>query len=470
MKRIRKISLLVLCWMMVTGSVSAVVNETNRLYGMDRYKTASAIAQQYNNGLVDHIVLVPGTNFANALPASVLAYKNKAPLLLVGSTASSSKEAFDYIQNHLTKIGTVFLVGDLNLIGSDFVSKLAQLGYNNVVRIQGSDKYETDYLIAQALYLPKGKPVVISSGEKFPDALAISSFAAANGWPILLSKTDTLSQKIKEFITEKQPSQIYITGGTAVMSSQLEEEVKALAPLANIQRFAGDERCATAVQIAKAFAPAPSNIYVSSGLDFPDALVGSVLAAKNKAPIILVNPLSKNISSEVSNYLAFTCAQKNNIQLTFFGGTAVISSELADQVAEQGGYDQDPLRIVEQQVVALVNKERSNRGLQELTQSDVLSEVARVKSQDMVDKDYFAHQSPTYGSPFDMMNYFGIIYSYAGENLAWGQDTAEQVVEGWMNSPGHRGNILKEEYQEIGIGVAKDSAGRLYWTQMFIKP
>ena len=86
----------------------------------------------------------------------------------------------------------------------------------------------------------------------------------------------------------------------------------------------------------------------------------------------------------------------------------------------------------------------------------------------MINKNYFSHTSPTYGSPFDMMKKFNISYRAAGENIAKGQKTPAEVVKAWMNSQGHRENILNSKYTEIGVGVAKDSKGTLYWTQMFI--
>jgi uncharacterized protein YkwD len=87
----------------------------------------------------------------------------------------------------------------------------------------------------------------------------------------------------------------------------------------------------------------------------------------------------------------------------------------------------------------------------------------------MVDKGYFSHTSPTYGSPFKMMESFGIRFSAAGENIAMGMRTPAEVMNAWMNSPGHRNNILNNSFNEIGVGLAKDSKGRQYWTQMFIK-
>ncbi|WP_308314772.1 SafA/ExsA family spore coat assembly protein [Bacillus sp. V3-13] len=123
---------------------------------------------------------------------------------------------------------------------------------------------------------------------------------------------------------------------------------------------------------------------------------------------------------------------------------------------------------VEAQVVKLVNQERAKYGLQPLKSNWEVARVARYKSQDMADKNYFSHNSPTYGTPFQMMKSFGITYRTAGENIAAGQRTAEEVVKAWMNSEGHRKNILSSGYTEIGVGYVKGGSYGHYWTQMFI--
>ncbi len=119
----------------------------------------------------------------------------------------------------------------------------------------------------------------------------------------------------------------------------------------------------------------------------------------------------------------------------------------------------------EQEVVDLVNQIRKNHGLNPLTVNWQLSRVARYKSQDMLDKKYFSHTSPTYGSPFDMIKAFNISYRTAGENIAMGYTTPSAVVNGWMNSTGHRANILNANFTQIGVGYV---ANGHYWTQMFI--
>jgi uncharacterized YkwD family protein len=118
-----------------------------------------------------------------------------------------------------------------------------------------------------------------------------------------------------------------------------------------------------------------------------------------------------------------------------------------------------------QQVIELTNKERARAGLPALKVDAQLSDVAQKKSQDMQQNHYFSHTSPTYGSPFDMMRDFGVTYKAAGENIAKGQRTPQEVVAAWMNSPGHRANILNRQFTHIGVGFEQTEN---IWTQMFI--
>jgi uncharacterized YkwD family protein/spore coat assembly protein SafA len=120
---------------------------------------------------------------------------------------------------------------------------------------------------------------------------------------------------------------------------------------------------------------------------------------------------------------------------------------------------------VEAEVVTLVNQERAKAGLPALKSDWELARVAKFKSQDMKSNGYFNHNSPTYGSPFTMMKSFGINYRSAGENIAKGQTSAQAVMNAWMNSSGHRANILNKNFTHIGVGYVKDGN---YWTQMFI--
>jgi uncharacterized YkwD family protein len=115
------------------------------------------------------------------------------------------------------------------------------------------------------------------------------------------------------------------------------------------------------------------------------------------------------------------------------------------------------------QVVTLVNQERAKAGLKALQVDTLLNKVATEKARDMDVNNYFSHTSPTYGSPFDMMKTFGVKYSYAGENIASGQPTPARVMQDWMNSPGHKANILNANFTKIGVGYVNGE-----WVQMFI--
>ncbi len=144
------------------------------------------------------------------------------------------------------------------------------------------------------------------------------------------------------------------------------------------------------------------------------------------------------------------------------------SGDLGDTTPEEDAdkpSGESEMNEYEKEVIRLVNELRVQNGLLELVADEELSRVARIKSQDMKDNNYFSHTSPIYGSPFEMMKNFGISYKTAGENIAKGQMTPQAVVNGWMNSSGHRANILNASYNRIGVGYVADGN---YWTQMFV--
>lgn len=121
----------------------------------------------------------------------------------------------------------------------------------------------------------------------------------------------------------------------------------------------------------------------------------------------------------------------------------------------------------EQEVFNLVNKQRTDNGLSALKNDDEVQKIARIKAQDMVNNNYFSHQSPTYGSPFDMMKSFKITYKSAGENIA-ANSSNSGAVTAWMNSSGHRANILNSSYNYTGIGVVSSPKYGKMYVQMFI--
>lgn len=121
----------------------------------------------------------------------------------------------------------------------------------------------------------------------------------------------------------------------------------------------------------------------------------------------------------------------------------------------------------EQEVFDLINAKRVANGLPTLKIDDELQNVARIKAQDMVDNNYFSHTSPIYGSPFDMIKKFGISYKTAGENIA-GNSSNSGAVNAWMNSSGHKANILNSSFNNTGIGIVKSPKYGKIYVQMFM--
>ncbi|MEH7670263.1 CAP domain-containing protein [Bacillus sp. JJ689] len=180
-------------------------------------------------------------------------------------------------------------------------------------------------------------------------------------------------------------------------------------------------------------------------------------------------PAEQKPAEEVQKPEAQKPAENNNTQKPAEQKPA--ENNNTQKPAEQKPAEQKPaeeaksLSEFEQRVVELTNAERTKQGLPALKIDTELSKVARIKSEDMQKNNYFDHNSPTYGSPFDMMKKFGISYTSAGENIAQGQRTPEEVVQAWMNSAGHRANILNNGFTHIGVGYVESGN---YWTQQFI--
>ncbi len=138
---------------------------------------------------------------------------------------------------------------------------------------------------------------------------------------------------------------------------------------------------------------------------------------------------------------------------------------------QDGNESQDtPIVSQMEEVLDLVNEERNKQGLNPVMMNAELNHVATLKAMDMRDNNYFDHNSQNYGTPFEMLQRFGIHYSYAGENIAAGQKSAQQVMNDWMNSSGHRANILNANYTHLGVGYVEGGSYGTYWVQEFTKP
>lgn len=149
------------------------------------------------------------------------------------------------------------------------------------------------------------------------------------------------------------------------------------------------------------------------------------------------------------------------------GGNAAGSGNAAGGAAGGTAGGTGVMNSDEARILQLVNAERTKAGEKPLGSNTDCTKLARMKSQDMVDNNYFSHQSPTYGSPFDMLKSNKVSYMYAGENIAMNQN-ADAAFKAWMNSEGHKKNILNPNFTELGVGIAPKGNGSNIYTQLFI--
>ncbi|WP_088189611.1 cell wall-binding repeat-containing protein [Desulfosporosinus sp. FKA] len=293
----------------------------NRYSGQDRFQTSTAIAQKELRGQqMQNVVLASAYSFPDALSASTLATKLNASIILVGSDVNDSQDSLNFVKNHLKAGGNVTIIGGVGVINEKVEQWLHKAGYH-VRRMGGFDRFATNSIIVNNLNVSPGTPVIVASGNEFPDALGVASLAASKGWPILLSSPTKLPDNVKDFISKDQPSNIYIVGGKAVINGSLQTTLQSLVPNAQIQRFGGQDRFETLSQILTKFYPNPTQIYLANGYDYADALSGSTLAAQNNAPILLIDPKSRQLPPSIKDYLITIRNTGSNPQINVLGGS-----------------------------------------------------------------------------------------------------------------------------------------------------
>ncbi|APH20324.1 cell wall-binding repeat-containing protein [Clostridium botulinum] len=296
----------------------------SRIEGANRYKTSLNISKQFNNDKVDNVIIASGSDFPDALAGSSLSKKLKAPILLVDKDIKGSLDSIDYIKNHLNVNGNVYILGGNASVSENYINYIKSLGYKNIIRLGGKNRFDTNRAIINSMNIEKGTPIVITNGYGFADALSVSSAAASKGYPILMSDSKTLPDEIKAKIREIQPSKVYLIGGQGSLSNNIITEVRNIVPslnYSNITRIWGNSRYDTSLEICKYFNLDSDTAVIANGKNFPDALSGSALAAKQNAPIVLTN--GKDMSNQ-KKYLNMT----NYKNLILLGGSGAISYNL----------------------------------------------------------------------------------------------------------------------------------------------
>ena len=268
----------------------------SRLGGTDRYSTSTAISREGWPSGADNVVLAYAYNFPDALAAVPLAYSLNAPILLVDLNSIPSSVQYEIDRLHPKNI---YILGSPGVISSQVETSLKS-NYN-VIRLGGSDRFATCLAIAQqVIKSSSSNTAVLTTAFDFPDALSISPTAALIGYPILFTTPNTLEPSIQSFIVNNGINKIIIPGSVGAVSLNVENQLKNLG--ITVIRLDGNDRFSTCLSILKYYQPTFSigNV-ITTGLDFPDALTGGVLAAKKRIPIILTS--GNSIDSNMMNFV-----------------------------------------------------------------------------------------------------------------------------------------------------------------------
>ena len=282
----------------------------DRYSGDNRYETAFAVADELKQlqGVSEfqNIIVAYGNDYADALGGSYLAKVKNAPILVINSRTESYVK--DYIDENVQAGGTVYLLGGEGVVSRAFENSLT--GYN-VVRLGGSNRYETNMNILREAGVSSGDEVLVCSATSFADSLS----ASAVGKPILLVNR-TLYQEQIDLLEDLGCDSFYLIGGTGAVTNTVENQLE---QIGSVERVAGANRYETSMAIAeKFFANGSSTVVIASGNDYPDGLTGGPLAMALDAPLFLVNDRNTNYAEEYAHAADVD-------MLTVVGGTGAVS-------------------------------------------------------------------------------------------------------------------------------------------------
>ena len=272
-----------------------------RIPGDDRVDTAINISKsEYPSA--DTVIVVRKDLFPDSMTATVLSKQLNAPILLTGSDKLDER-----VKAEIKRLGAkdVIIVGGVNSVSTGVQNELKAFDKDTVERLAGLDRYGTSVAVANRVVGISGitHKAVIASGEVFPDALAVSSFAAKNAYPILLVKKNLVPTEVNNVFGKLSIKETYLVGGEDTISKTTEGKLPKV-----LERMAGKNRYETSVQIAKSKFPQSERAYMASGEVFADALVIGPVGAKYNAPILLTP--SKNASKPVADYIKSSSISK----------------------------------------------------------------------------------------------------------------------------------------------------------------
>lgn len=310
-----------------------------RLWGADRYETATEIATEFVDevGPIDTVIVASGEAFADALAATPLSRVLDAPILLTppGVLAESTR---DFIERH--RVAEIIIAGGPQSISVDVESALNRLIDGVAERLEGDNRYRTVTNIAREIDADKigsfcgdgRRTALLATGVTFADALALSPLAFAGPHPVLLTNPDRLSGAVADFVGDYEISQVIIAGGPAAIAPSVEDELTDLG--IRVRRLWGQDRFETAVEIAEVSSDNcfdTDHFGLADGWKFPDALVGGTLLGLTQAPLLLTEPA---LPEATRAFLGGPIPDRGTVRLTIFGGPAAVAPSAADKAVD----------------------------------------------------------------------------------------------------------------------------------------
>ncbi len=303
--------------------------DVSRIFGSNRYTTAVEVSQAGWPDGADIVLLARGDNFPDSLAGVSLAYKLNAPILL-----TPTNSLHNATRQEIERLGAnrVIILGGTVAVSASVEAELQAIDtVATVDRLGGENRYDTAKLIAGELNkVGSFDTAFIAYGLNFPDALAAASYGAAKGYPILLTGKDSLPAATRAALGSLSGIQkVVIVGGEAVISSGVATELASRG--LNVRRIMGANRYETAVELAREYLPADvEEIFIATGLNFPDALAGGVLAAKRSSGVLLVQGDRASLPNSLESFMA----ERDITRAIILGGTSAVSEGIEERLLE----------------------------------------------------------------------------------------------------------------------------------------
>lgn len=422
-----------------TTELEARADSIVRIEGENRFETSAKISQE-SYDQAETVFITDAFGFADALAGVPLAYQKQAPILL-----AQGKKLRQETINEIKRLGAseAIILGGENAVSESIEKELKNLGLKTR-RLAGDNRFETSEIIAKELRtLVPSDAAVLVNGFEFADAMSVAPFAARDGMPIFLTRSNSLSTHgINEY------SKKYMVGGPNVLNESLIFDIRGSANL-----IYGKDRYETNLQVINTFGAIDERVYIATGLDFVDALTGSVLAANNNSPILLV----KDTFPEYLNNHRNLDGIKDYILL---GGELALPISVERHLLGVADKKAKDTLIMEEVIFELVNELRAEKGVNKLKKNDRLKKAADIRAIEL--EESYTHIRPDGREFYTVVNEEPVIYDYAaiGENIhsVYNQfddprEAAKYIFDGWNQSPGHHANMINPNYEEIGIGL-----------------